>query len=140
MTCPMCYSQKIRWIVVSGKEKIYSFVVCHVAYHPGLENDVPYVVADMELEEGLRLLTNILDCRLDEVKWDMPVEVTWKDVTGEFTLPKFKPSPRWKVRSAIRRIKGGCTSLSSAKGSYDQCQVPELFSPDYLYISSMFVR
>ena len=92
MICPMCYSQEIQWIVARGKGKVYSFVVYHVAYHPGFENEVPYVVADVELEEGPRLLTNIVDCPHNEVKCDMPVEVTWEDITEEFSLPKFKPS------------------------------------------------
>ena len=90
--CPMCYSQEIQWIVARGKGKVYSFVVYHVVYHPGFENKVPYVVADVELEEGPRLLTNIVDCPHHEVKCDMHVEVTWEDITEEFSLPKFKPS------------------------------------------------
>jgi len=90
--CPMCYSQEIQWVVARGKGKVYSFVVYHVAYHPGFENEVPYVVADVELEEGPRLLTNIVDYPHNEVKCDMPVEVTWEDITEEFSLPKFKPS------------------------------------------------
>jgi len=89
--CPLCYSQEFQWIVARGIGKVYSFVAYHVAYHPEFENEVPYVVADVELEEGPRLLTNIVDCRLDEVKCDMPVEVTWEDITEEFSLPKFKP-------------------------------------------------
>ena len=89
--CPMCYSKEMKWIVAEGKGRVYSFAVYHVAYHPGFENDLPYVVADVELEEGPRLVTNIVGCRPDEVKCEMPVEVTWEDVTQEFSLPKFKP-------------------------------------------------
>jgi uncharacterized OB-fold protein len=89
--CPMCYSKDTKWIVAEGKGRVYSFAVYHVAYHPGFENDLPYVVADVELEEGPRLLTNIVGCRPDVVKCDMPVEVTWEDITEECSLPKFKP-------------------------------------------------
>jgi hypothetical protein len=91
MICPMCYSRDTQWIIASGKGKVYTFVVYHVAYHPGFEDDLPYVVADVELEEGPRLLTNIVGCRPDEVKCDMPVEVTWEHITEEFSLPKFRP-------------------------------------------------
>jgi uncharacterized OB-fold protein len=91
MICPMCYSRDTQWIVSGGKGKVYTFVVYHVAYHPGFEDEVPYVVADVELEEGPRLLTNIVGCRTDEVECDMSVEVTWEDITEEFSLPKFKP-------------------------------------------------
>jgi uncharacterized OB-fold protein len=90
MICPMCYSQETQWIVARGKGKVYTFTVCHVAYHPGFEKDIPYVVADVELEEGLRLLTNIVGCHPDEVTCEMPVEVAWEDIAEEFSLPKFK--------------------------------------------------
>jgi uncharacterized OB-fold protein len=89
--CPICYSKEMKWTVAEGKGRVYSFAVYHVAYHLGFENDLPYVVADVELEEGPRLLTNIVGCRPDEVKCDMLVEVTWEDITEEFSLPKFKP-------------------------------------------------
>jgi uncharacterized OB-fold protein len=90
--CPRCYARETQWVVARGKGRVYTFVVYHVAYHPGFESDVPYIVADVELEEGPRLLTNIVGCRPDEVRCDMPVEVAWEDITEEFSLPKFKPS------------------------------------------------
>jgi uncharacterized OB-fold protein len=89
--CPVCYSEETEWMVAKGKGRVYTFVVYHVAYHPGFVNGLPYVVADVELEEGPRLLTNIVGCRPDEVKCEMIVEVTWEDVTEEFSLPKFRP-------------------------------------------------
>jgi len=91
MICPLCYSRDTQWIVASGKGKVYTFVVYHVAYHPGFKDDVPYVVAVVELEEGPHLLTNIVGCKPDEVRCDMPVEVTWEDITEEFSLPQFRP-------------------------------------------------
>jgi uncharacterized OB-fold protein len=89
--CPVCYSKETELIVAEGKGRVYTFAVYHVAYHPGFENDLPYVVADVELEEGPHLLTNIVGCRPDEVRCEMLVEVTWEDITEEFSLPKFKP-------------------------------------------------
>jgi hypothetical protein len=89
--CPMCHSRETEWIVSRGKGKVYTFIVYHVAYHPGFENDLPYVVADVELEEGPRLVTNIVGCRPGEVRCEMLVEVAWEDITEEFSLPKFKP-------------------------------------------------
>jgi len=89
--CPMCHSRDAQWIVASGKGKVYTFVVYHVAYHPGFKDEIPYVVAVVELEEGPHLLTNIVGCGNDEVRCDMPVEVTWEDITDRFSLPKFRP-------------------------------------------------
>ncbi len=55
-------------------------------------NDMPYVDAAIELEEGPRMLGMITGCELEDVKVDMPVEVYFEDVTDEFALPKFKPA------------------------------------------------
>ena len=89
--CPMCYSYDTEWIVASGKGKVYTFAIYHQAYHKAFESDLPYVTASVELEEGPRILTNIVGCSPDEVRCDMPVEVKWEDITEEFSLPKFKP-------------------------------------------------
>jgi uncharacterized OB-fold protein len=76
--------------MAKGCGKIFSYVVYHRAYHPGFEGDVPYVVALVELEEGPRMLTNIIGCRPEEVQCDMPVEVAWEDIEEEISLPKFR--------------------------------------------------
>ena len=89
--CPMCYSSETEWITASGKGTLYTFATYHHAYHPAFENDLPYITAIIELEEGPHLLTNIVGCSPDEVQCDIPVEVTWEDITEEFSLPKFKP-------------------------------------------------
>ncbi len=89
--CPLCFSRETEWIVSEGKGRVYTYAVYHVAYHPGFENELPYVVAIVKLEEGPRLLTNIVGCQPDEVTCEMPVEVTWEDITEEFSLPKFRP-------------------------------------------------
>jgi len=89
--CPMCYTQDTEWIRAGGRGKIYTFVVYHQAFHKAFENDLPYVTAIIELEEGPRLLSNIVGCRPQDVRCGMPVEVTWEDINEEFSLPKFKP-------------------------------------------------
>ncbi|HEX75028.1 MAG TPA: Zn-ribbon domain-containing OB-fold protein [Dehalococcoidia bacterium] len=90
--CPRCYSSEVEWMVASGEGKVYTFVVYHYAYHKAFENDLPYITAIVELEEGPHILTNIVGCSSDEVRCDMPVKVAWEDVTEEFSLPKFKPA------------------------------------------------
>ncbi len=89
--CPQCFARGMEWIISEGRGYVYSYAVYHVAYYPGFEKEIPYVVAIVELEEGPRLLTNIVGCRPDDVKCGMQVEVTWEDITEEFSLPKFKP-------------------------------------------------
>jgi uncharacterized OB-fold protein len=86
--CPHCLSSDFAWEQVSGRGLIYSFVVFHRVYHPAFEADVPYVVAIVELDEGPRLLSNIVGTAPDNLRCNMRVAVVFEDC-GEFTLPKF---------------------------------------------------
>lgn len=91
--CPKCYSFNTDWTATTGKGKIFSFVVYHKAYHKAFESEVPYIVGSVDLDEGPRIVTNIVGCRPEELKCDMRVEVTWEDVDEDFSLPKFKLAP-----------------------------------------------
>ena len=91
--CPRCHSQQTSWCVSGGTGKVFTYAVYYRAFHPAFSGDLPYVVAVVILDEGLRLLTNLIGCRPDQVKCDMPVRVSWDDVTEEITLPKFMPFP-----------------------------------------------
>ncbi len=90
--CPHCHSQESEWVRVSGKGTVYTFTVFHRAYHLGFKEDIPYVTAVVELDEGPHLLSNIVDCEPGEVRCDMPVEVVWEDIDEDFSIPKFKPA------------------------------------------------
>ena len=89
--CPKCHSRNSEWTVSSGRGRVYSYVVYHKAFHPAFTGEVPYVVAIVELDEGPHLITNIIGCRPDEVRCDMPVEVVWDDRTEEVAIPLFRP-------------------------------------------------
>jgi len=89
--CPHCFSYNTEWIKVSGRGKIYSFTVSHKPASPAFKQDVPYNIAIVELEEGVRMMSNIVECRNEDLGIDMPVEVVFDDVTPEITLPKFRP-------------------------------------------------
>ena len=91
IVCPACHSSDAGWIRASGKGRVYTFVVCHTAFHPAFEKDVPYVVAVVELEEGPHILSNVTGCNPSAVRCGMPVEVVWDDVADQITLPKFRP-------------------------------------------------
>jgi uncharacterized OB-fold protein len=89
-TCPHCLSAKFSFQNVSGKGKIFSFVTFHRVYRPAFTNDVPYVVALIELDEGPRLLSNIMGVTHDQVKCEMRVEVVFDDYDEDISIPKFK--------------------------------------------------
>ncbi len=90
--CPQCLSSALEWVKASGRGTVYSFTVVRQAAHPGFRGDVPYVLAIIELEEGPRMTSNLVDCKIDDVKVDMPVTAVFDDVTPEATLVKFKPA------------------------------------------------
>ncbi len=91
--CPECTALGGEWTKVSGRGKVYSFVIFHRAYHKAFEKDLPYAVAVIELAEGSRLLSNIVGIAPDRIRCDMPVEVTFEDITPDTTLPMFRPIP-----------------------------------------------
>ena len=90
--CPSCYSKETEWIKASGKGTVYTYTVYHQAFHPAFKDDIPYVTAVIELEEGLHFLSNVVGCDPKAVYCDMPVEVVWEDIDESFSLPKFKPA------------------------------------------------
>ncbi|MFN0090229.1 MAG: Zn-ribbon domain-containing OB-fold protein [Acidimicrobiales bacterium] len=90
--CPACWSRDIEWAELSGRGKVTSWVVFHQAYYRSFEADLPYNVAEVELEEGPRLLTNLVGVANDEIRLGMPVEIVYDDVTDAITLAKFRPA------------------------------------------------
>jgi hypothetical protein len=90
LTCPYCLSVNSRWVESSGKGSIYSFTVIHQVYGPGWADAVPYIVALIDLQEGVRMVSNIVDCQPTQVTIGANVEVTFADVTPDFSLPQFK--------------------------------------------------
>jgi uncharacterized protein len=90
--CPHCWSDKYHWARLSGRGRVNSWVVFHQAYFKSFEGEVPYNVAEVELEEGPRLLTNLVDVRNEEIRAGMPVEIVFDEATEEITLAKFKPA------------------------------------------------
>lgn len=86
--CPACLEPDPAWERASGKGTLVSWVVYHTAYHPAFEARLPYNVALVQLAEGPRLLTNIVD-PLDSLRGDAPVElkIEWE---GDTALARFR--------------------------------------------------
>lgn len=92
--CANCWNEDIQWRRCSGRASVYAFSICHIPLHPAFQADGPYVVAVVELEEGVRMTTNIIDCALTDVQIGMDVDVAFEKVTEEKTLVKFRPAER----------------------------------------------
>lgn len=92
--CPSCGSRRLTWTPVSGRGRIYSLTIVHRPTSNAFKADSPYVVALVELEEGCRMMSNIIEVEPDpaHVRIGMPVEVVYDRVTGDVTLPKFRLS------------------------------------------------
>ena len=89
--CRFCQSSQLKFAQVSGRATLYSWTIPEQPPHPFFAGKTPYVLASVELVEqaGLRLLTNIVGCPHDDLRIDLPLEVTYHAVTPELTLPYF---------------------------------------------------
>ena len=90
--CPHCHHGTPDWIDASGRGRVYSFSVLHRAGSPGFEANVPYVVALVDLEEGVRMLANLVNVPPEEVEIGMPVSVTFERRAEDFVVPQFEPA------------------------------------------------
>lgn len=90
--CSHCLGSKLEWFDSSGRGKVHTFTVSYRAPHPGFADDLPFVLAIIELEDGVRMMSNIVGCDPNSVRIDMPVKVVFEAVTPEITLPKFTPA------------------------------------------------
>jgi uncharacterized OB-fold protein len=90
--CPSCLSRNVRWIDTAGTGRLHTYVINH---RPPRKFPLPppIVIGIVELTEGPRVLTQIVDVTPDpaHIQCDMPVEVVFDDITDEITLPKFRP-------------------------------------------------
>ena len=89
--CSRCLARDAEWIPVSGRGTVFSYAIMHQVYHPGFADAVPYAVVVVELEEGARILSNLIDCAVEDLRIDMTVEVVFEELSPEVTLPKFRP-------------------------------------------------
>ena len=91
--CSPCGSMEVDWVESAGTGTVYTFTIMRATRGAGpFGPAVPYVIAYVELDEGPRLTTNILDCPLDRIKIGMRVEAAYEDITDDITLLQFRPA------------------------------------------------
>ena len=81
----------LDWVKSSGRGTVWSFTVTKRNRDPLFAHMVPYVLAYVELEEGVKMMTNVVECDPESVRIGMPVEVVFEDVNEQVTIPLFKP-------------------------------------------------
>lgn len=88
--CPQCLSSEVAWEESSGRGKVMSWVVYHTAYHEAFASRIPYDVTLVELEEGPRLLTNVVNSDSGRsLRIDVPVELSIER-EGDLALARFR--------------------------------------------------
>jgi uncharacterized OB-fold protein len=92
--CPHCHSRNISWMQASGKGKLYSFEIAYRSLNRAFKVELPVVLAMVELEEGPRLMSNLINIEPDPavIKCDMPVEVVFEKLTDDCTISLFQPA------------------------------------------------
>jgi uncharacterized OB-fold protein len=89
--CATCWSTDLEWRRASGRGTVWTFTVTHRTQVPGFREALPYVLAWVELAEGVQMLANVVDCDPAAVRIGLPVRVVFEDATGEVSLPRFAP-------------------------------------------------
>jgi len=89
--CTECTNENGEWVEASGRATLYAFAVNEYGVPFPFVVDLPYIVALVDLKEGPRMLSNIVDCDPKELKNGMELEVVFDDVSLEVSLPKWKP-------------------------------------------------
>jgi uncharacterized protein len=90
--CIHCGSSGVEWVQASGKGTVHTYTVIHQQGMPLWRDEVPYVAAIIDLEEGVRMTSNVVDVQPADMSIGMPVEVTFVD-EGMYVLPRFRPAP-----------------------------------------------
>jgi uncharacterized OB-fold protein len=90
--CPACLSRRVRWIEASGRGRLHTYVINHRPPR-GFPVAAPFVIGMVELDEGPRLMSHIVDVDPDPatLRCDLLLEVVFEDLTPEITVPKFRP-------------------------------------------------
>ena len=89
--CPACWSEAFDWVAVSGRGTLYSYTVIHRPVDPS-RFPAPYVLAVVALEEGVHMLTNLVDVDHDRLRVGMSVEVRFEKIDDEFSVYPFAPA------------------------------------------------
>jgi uncharacterized protein len=92
-TCPRCFGDDVDWRADTGAGTVYAASV-HTRPGPGrVEEDGPYVVALVDLDAGVRMMSNVTGCPPGDVEVGMRVELTWEPLSDGRHLPVFRPAP-----------------------------------------------
>ncbi len=88
--CVTCFGGDLEWAASSGRATLFSFAVVHRAFDEAFAAEVPYNIAVVQTAEGVRLTSQVVDCPIDELRIDMPLQVVFERVSDEVAVPRFR--------------------------------------------------
>ena len=89
--CPNCLSENYTWEELKGTGTVYSYIVYRRAFHPAFTDKIPYVVATVDLDEGPRFITWVVNCKPEDMECGKRVKLIWlDDKEKNFSLPAFE--------------------------------------------------
>ena len=89
--CPLCLSSALEWRPATGHGLVASVTVETSSPNPTIAGGAPYAVALIDLDEGVRMMTNVVGCPPGDVTVGLPVQVTWVPLSDGRNLPQFEP-------------------------------------------------
>jgi uncharacterized OB-fold protein len=89
--CVECFAGELAWAPASGAATLYSFAIMHQLYDEAFAAEIPYNIAVVETEEGVRLTSQVVGCANDELVIGMNLEVTFDPEADPVPIPRFRP-------------------------------------------------
>jgi uncharacterized OB-fold protein len=90
--CPKCWSESVEWVEASGSATLYTWSVVHVNDLPPFPDRVPYVAAIVQLAEGPRMMTNVVEAEFDAIDFDIPLTAVFHPISDDITIVQFRPA------------------------------------------------
>jgi uncharacterized OB-fold protein len=88
--CPHCGSTDAEWALASGRGVVHTFTIVHGPTLPAFADRVPYNVVAVQLDEGVFMVSNVVDCPPEDLRIGLPVEVVFEPLNDAIALPKFR--------------------------------------------------
>jgi hypothetical protein len=88
--CPFCHSDQVTWEQASGRATLYTHSTVYMNDLAPFRDRLPYVAALVELEEGPRIMTTIVDCPTEDLRIGMPLQVAFRELDDDITAPVFR--------------------------------------------------
>lgn len=88
--CDGCHSMEYDWTEASGRGTIHSWTETHHPFHIGFKAEVPYILVTVDLEEGVRLQSQLIGAKLQDLEIGLPVQAVFADAAEGIVLPYFR--------------------------------------------------